>query len=243
MIEHAIKKRRIENNTQEFFILNSNNINNYKYSNPINLIIINTNYRFENIFLETIINGGMKENVIKIITSDLVISKYIEKISNTFGYLFPTCDTIQVNSFNNDFTNLSTIIDNLKIVKNLEYNLDEHIFINNNPDNSYLCFIGLLLTGYLTNIKNITIRNKTNMYNFNDFISRKIIQDDIINKHNSYQINLIYKARGFENIHTEEGNFLAHNKYINLINFKFIDFNEKMILNDILINVNQKHVC
>jgi hypothetical protein len=237
MYESINKKRRIENNIQDFFILNMNNVYNYKDTNPINLIIINTSYNFDNNFLKTIINGGMKENVYKIITSDIVIIKYVEKFSCNFQYLFPMCDSIQINSFDNNYMNISSIIDNLQIITNLEYILDDHIFLNCKFKDYYLHFIGMLLTGYLVNIKNITIRVKTNIDNFNDFIINKIIQDDIVQKHNSYSIGLI-KQKKIENVCYENG-VVVQNKYVNLINFKLIDYYGKVILNDTLINLNQ----
>ena len=233
------ERRRIENNiTQEYFILNLNNMSNYKDSNPINLIIINTSNIFNDIFLEVILNGGMKENVKKIITLDLVILRYIEKIIGVFGKLFPQCDTIQINSFDNIYTDISNIIDRLKIIKNIEYNLDEHIFINYEFKNEYMYFIGAVLTGFLINIKNIIIRNKTNINDFNNFITEKIIQENIVEKHNEYSLNFI-KNNGFENI-CLFNNQIISNKYTNLIKFIFIDFYGNIIINDTLINLNQK---
>lgn len=231
------KKRRIVNDLHEIFILNANNIDNYKEANPINLIIINTNYVFENNFLEIIINGKQKNNVKKIITSDLVITKYFGKILKDFEYLFPSCDTIQVNTFDNNCEKISRIIDCLGVVKNLEYILDDHIFINYEFRNLYWFFIGSLLNGFLVNIKNIILRNKVDTDNFNDFITNKITKFDIINKNNLYVLNFLIKNK-FENF-CFQNNVIESNKYINLVNFKFIDFYGNIMLDGNLININQ----
>lgn len=200
-------------NYYDIFILNINNHENFINSNPINLIIINTSYNYSKIFLSIIFCSGIKSNVKKIMTTDSIIKKYFFN-ENDFKKIFPNCNTIQVNSFDNNFFNIPLIIDNLEIVEKIEYNLDDNIFVND-IFNKYYYFFESILTSYLSNIKCLVIKNKTNINDFNNFIIKTIQRTNIISKKYN-KPNYIY------------------NKSINLLNFIFIDYNNKIIINEIL---------
>jgi len=124
------KKRRLFYNVDnvDIFILNINNIENYKLVDPDELIIINSSNEYSNIFFQTICKGGTKFNVKKIITSDSAITEYIKYIEQNFELLYPNCHTIQINSYTNNFFLISRIIDDLNIIKNLEYVLNDYVF-------------------------------------------------------------------------------------------------------------------
>ena len=80
------KKRRLFYNVNniDIFILNMNNLDNYKLVDPDELILINSSNEYSNIFYQTICEGGTKFNVKKIITYDSVITEYIKYIEQNF---------------------------------------------------------------------------------------------------------------------------------------------------------------
>ena len=214
LLKISIDINYVENDNHcNIFILNINNHENFINSNPINLIIINTSYNYSKKFLSMIFCSGIKSNVKKIITTDSIIKKYFFN-ENDFKKIFPNCNTIQVNSFDNNFFNIPLIIDNLEIIEKIEYNLDDNIFVNN-IFTKYYYFFESILTSYLANIKYLVIKNKTNINDFNNFIIKTIQRTNIISKKYN-KPNYIY------------------NKSVNLLNFIFIDYNNKIIINEIL---------
>ena len=108
------KKKQIEIEP-DIFVLTTSNIINYIYSNPDELIIINSSFNYSQSFFQSIIDGGIKSNVKKIITSDSVVVKYLANIDKRFTSLFPNCKSIQINSLENNFILISRIIDDLVI--------------------------------------------------------------------------------------------------------------------------------
>lgn len=230
------KKRRLCNdnntNSDDIFVLNMNNLDNYKLSNPNELIIINSSTEYSEIFYSTIINGGIKSNIKKIITLDLVITKYIKYMEQQFILLFPNCFTIQVNSFSNEFYLISQIIDNFKIIKNIEYILNDYIFLNNSIYR-YNFFTKSIFTGSLSNILSIKIINnitqdidccigKKIISNIVDFDQIENINKSLLNDIIQYQINdcNVNKIL-FEYIDTKMNIHIKKNIY-NIINIDFL---------------------
>ena len=228
-----IKKKRIEYN---IFILNASNTFNYKYSNPDELIIIDTSYNYSKVLLQSIIDGGTKLNVKKITTSDSVIIKYFAGIEKTFSILFPNCFTIQINSFLNDFIIISHIIDDLTIVKNVEYKLNDYVFIHNSAS-KYKYFYEFFFTSSLANIKYVKITNDIDDNKTNCVIEKNIISNiivpSIIDKKNETQIDYIKKYNidklhinniYFEYVDNKRNVYFTKN-VINVANIDFIDDN------------------
>lgn len=151
------KRKRIES-CLETFVLNTMNTHNYYHTDPDELIIIDTSENYIKKILQSIVCGGIKQNVKKIITSDSVIVKYFACIEKLFSILYPNCLTIQVNSFSNNFSTISTIIDNFTIVENIEYKLNNYVFMNNSVI-KYKYFFESFFTGSLSNIKYVKIIN------------------------------------------------------------------------------------
>jgi hypothetical protein len=227
-IINSNKKRRInedENTNPNVFILNNYNMSNYYLSNPDILIIVNTSSIFSQEFLLSIINGGKKLNITKIITSDSVITRYISYINNMFKNLFPNCKTIRINSTNNDFSNISYIIDDIEIIQNIEYVLDDYVFFNNSIF-KYDTFTKTFFTGNLLNIKNVKIINNISV-NSECLITKKIINNIIdfnfIEKSNKKQLDIVHKHNiGKENI--------------NNISLEYYDTKENKSLYSVVVN-------
>lgn len=227
------KKKKIEVEVEvevDTFILNSSTTNNYINSNPDELIIIYSSYEYSHSFIRSIIDGGIKPNVKKIITSDSVIVKYLIIIEKLFSQLFPNCKTIQINSFSNDFILISHIIENLLIVENIEYKLNDYILIHNSIT-KYNNFFHSFFTGNLSNIKNVKIindidENKTKCYvEKNEIIN--IISQNIIEKKNNSQFDYIRK-------------FNINKSRINNIYFEYIDNKRKIYFSKYIINIINK---
>jgi hypothetical protein len=229
------KKKRIEIELNTFVLTTSNTIN-YIYSNPDELIIVNSSFNYHQPFLQSIIDGGIKLNVKKIITSDSVVVKYLANIEKMFSSLFPNCKTIQINSFENEFVLISRIIDDLVIVENIEYKLNDYILLYNSIL-KYKYFYVSFFTYSLANIKYVKItndidENKTNCVIEKNQITNIIIPNTIdkknklqiesINKHNTDKssINNLY----FEYIDNKRNVFFSKN-IINIVNIDFIEDN------------------
>jgi hypothetical protein len=205
------KKIRLYDNV-DIFILNMNNLDNYKLIDPNELIIINSSNEYSNIFYQTIVEGGTKTNVKKIITSDSIISEYIKYIEQEFQFLFPNCDTIQISSYTNNFMLISRIIDDLNIIKNIEYILNDYVFFKNSIFN-YIYFTKSFFTGSLSNISFIKIINnitKETKCSIEKKILENIIDFNIIEEMNKSQLNDIKKYK-------------LGNSCINNILFEYID--------------------
>ena len=220
------KKKRIEIE-QYVFILNTSNATNYIYSNPNELIIVNSSFNYSESFMCSIIDGGVKLNVKKIITSDLVIAKYFANIDKIFSSLFPNCKTIQINSFKNDFISISHIIDNLMIIENIEYKLNDYVFINGSIA-KYKCFYDTFFTGNLVNIKYVIIINDINENETNCCVEKNqiinIIDSNIIDKKNKLQFDLINK-------------YNIDKFHINNLHFEYIDNKRKVYFSKNIINI------
>lgn len=232
-IDYFASKKIIEYNT---FVLNASNIFNYKYSNPNELIIIDSSFNYSKELLQSIIDGGVKPNVKKIITSDSVIVKYFTDIEKTFQILFPNCLTIQINSFSNEYVIISRIIDDLTIVENIEYILNNYVFIHNSTF-KYKYFYELFFTNSLANIKNVKITNDIDDSKTSCVIEKNIITNiiipSIIDKKNKTLIDYIKKYNidksHINNIYFEYVDNIRNvyfSKYIlNVANIDFIDDN------------------
>jgi hypothetical protein len=218
------KKKRIELNT---FVLNASNIFDYKYSNPDEFIIIDLSFDYSKVLLETIINGGTKHNIKKIITSDSVIVKYFMGIEKTFSTLFPNCCTIQINSFSNDYITISRVIDDLIMVVNVEYKLNDYVFVHNSAT-KYQYFFESFFTGSLANIKCVKIFNDIDDSKTNCLIEKNVITNiivpSIIDKKNSTQFEYIKK-------------YNIDKSYINNIHFEYVDNRRNIYFSKYIINV------
>lgn len=207
----------IENNIEidtdiDIFILNRDNLENYKYVDPNELLIIDTSYDYSNIFYKTIIEGGIKSNVKKIITSDLVIRKYFFYIEQEFELYFPYCDTIHIYTLSNDFILISGIIDDLKIIKNIEYILDNNVFFNNSVI-KYNNFTKSFFIGSLSNISFVKIINKITKET-DCTVERKIIENIIdFNEIDNKNKSQLYNIKKYN----------IDNMYINNILLEYID--------------------
>lgn len=221
---HKIKKKRIEVNT---FVLNASNIFNYKYSNPDELIIIDTSFNYSKVLIQSIIDGGAKHNIKKIITTDSVIVKYFMSIEKTFSTLFPNCETIQVNSFSNDYVLISRVIDDLIIVVNVEYKLNNYVFIHNSAT-KYKYFYESFFTGSLANIKYVKITNDIDYSKTNCAIEKNIITNiiipNVIDIKNETQVEYIKK-------------YNINKSYINNLYFEYVDNKRNMYFSKYIINV------
>lgn len=218
------KKKRIELNT---FVLNTSNIFNYTKSNPDELIIIDTSFNYSKSLLQTIIDGGTKQNVKKITTSDSVIVKYFTCIEKMFQILFPNCKTMHINSFSNNYFIISRVIDDLMVVENVEYRLNNYVFIYNSTP-KYKFFYESFFTGSLANIKNVKIINDIDDSKTSCVIEKNIIANiivpSIIDKKNSIQLDYIKK-------------YNVDKSHINNIYFEYVDNKRNVYFSKYIINV------
>jgi hypothetical protein len=222
-IENPNKKRKINTSV---FILNRDSLDDYYLINPDELIIIYSSNKYSHQFMETIIKAGTKANIQKIITSDSVIIKYIKYIENIFENLFPNCKTIKINSLENDFNLISRIIDDIKIIKNIEYTINDYIYYNDSSY-KYKFFTNSFLTGNLVNIKYIKIINNINIEptcTIEKKIINNIIDFDLIEKNNKLQLDTIIK-------------YNISSKSINYIYFEYIDKQKNIYYNTRIINI------
>lgn len=218
-------------NDIDIFILNMNNLLNYKLVNPNELIIINSSNEYSNIFYQTIVEGGKKTNVKKIITSDSVITEYIKYIEPNFELLFPNCKTIQINSYSNNFSLISRIIDDLKIIKKIEYVLNDNIFIKNSIFN-YIYFTKSFFTGGLSNISFVKIIN--NITKETECSVEKKIISSIIDLNYIEEINKLQ----YENIKKYKlDNSCINNTVLEYIDVKMNIYVKKYIYNIIDIDL------
>lgn len=219
------KKKRIEVNT---FILNTSNLFNYVYSNPDELIIIDTSFNYSKELLKSIIDGGIKPNIKKITTSDSVIVKYFICIEKMFSTLYPNCKTIQINSFSNDYFIISRVIDDLMVVENVEYKLNNYVFIHNSQS-KYKYFYESFFTGSLANIKYVKIINNIDDDKTNCIIEKNIITNiivpSIIDIKNETQVEYIKK-------------YNITKSQINNIYFEYIDNKRNVYFSKYIINVS-----
>lgn len=235
--ENLYKKRKISIDKElnfikipqiNTFILNSNNINEYKNINPDELIIIYSSENYSKKFLQSIIDGGIKNNIKKIITSDSVIIKYLDKIGDKFLNLFPNCQILRINSLANDFVLISRIINNLKIVNNIEYILNDCVFFNNSVL-KYKHFFYLFFSCDLSNLKYIKIIN--NIKNLSDCEVEKNIILNIVN------IKKIEKKNNIQNYIISKYNTKKEN--IHNINLEYVDIKRNISINEKIINIKE----
>lgn len=210
----------------DIFILNMNNLNSYKLVDPDELIIINTSYEYSNIFYQTIFEGKTKINVKKIITSDSIVTEYIKYNEQKFELIFPNCETIQINSHTNNFLLISRIIDDLMIIKNVEYVLNDYVFFRNSIY-KYIYFTKSFFTGGLSNITFIKIIN--NITNETKCSIEKKIVDNIIDFN---QIEEINKSQ-LDDIKK----YKIDNSSINNILLKYIDKKKNIYIYKNIINI------
>lgn len=219
------KKRKINQNQNEF-VLNNINCQYYKFINPEELIIIDSpnNYLYD--LLKTIIDGGTKLNIKKIITSDSVIIKYFGHIGEQFKILFPNCSCLQINSLENNFVSISQIIDKLTIIRTIEYIFNDFIFFSNSII-KYKYFTEAFFTCYLSNIKHIKIINKitfTPICRVENNIITSIINWNLIEKKNQLTLNEIKNL-----------NFKSTS--INSIFLEYFDSKNNIYINTNVINI------
>ena len=237
----------------DIFILNKNSVSEFANINPIELIIINTDFCYSSDFFNYLNNifPDSKSNTKKIITSDSVVVKYFNYLDKKFNQIFPNCNTIVINTFENNFTSISKILDDLEI-KNVEYNLDYHTLMNNSIYN-YKYFFDNFFNGSISNIENIIIRNRINCEDYNyqfDSIDiniiNTIITKDKINQQNNNQINNIIKLDISDKCYIDKHNLSTENnfnpKYINLLNIKYIDDKNNIVILDKIINIKQNQL-
>jgi hypothetical protein len=225
------KKRRLYYNVDnisdvDIFILNMNNLDNYKSIDPDELILVNSSNEYSNIFYQTICEGGTKFNVKKIITTDSVITEYIKYIEQKFELLYPNCHIIQICSYTNNFLLISRIIDDLKIIKNIEYVLNDYVFFKNSIS-KYIYFTKSFFTGNLSNISFIKIINNITIET-NCTVEKKIVENIInfnqIDEINKSQLNNIKKYK-------------LYNSSINNILFEYIDKKNNLHIKKIIHNI------
>lgn len=241
-MEIFANKKICRTKSVDIFILNKNSIDEFEQINPTELIIINTDYIYSSNFFSSInnINPITKSNTKKIITSDIIIDTYFNYLDKKIYQLFPNCTTIIVNSFQNNFFNISKILDDLEF-KNVEYILDSHVFLNDSIYR-YKYFFESFFYGTISNIKNVIIRNNID-YNENkvDTVIKNIIKtfitNDKIMKMNTSQINNIIRWNLFDKCILDKKKF--NPKYINLMNIKYIDKNNNILIVDSIINIKE----
>ncbi len=225
--EHKNKKIKILDEI-DIFIFTVDTIEKYKFVNPTELIIIYTSYDYSQKILNGIYKGGIKTNVKKIITCDSVLVKYLSCLDDKFKIFFPNCNKIQINSFENYFTTIVRILDDFEIIRFLEYNLDDNIVIKNCVQN-YNFFFEFILTGNISNIKHIKIKNNIKLQ-IECSIDKKIIYNLInhekINKKNKNTYKLIIENN-------------IDKKYRNNVCLEYIDVLNSIFIKDIILNIKQ----
>lgn len=235
---------------EDLFILNKSSIEEFEYSNPKTLIIVNTNFIFDTIFLNCInnLNPQNKTNTIKIITSDLVISKYFTYLDKKISDLFPNFELLIINSFDNSYLLISDILDELKVI-NVEYNLDYNIHLTNSIY-LYEHFFDKFFHGTYKHLKNITIKNNICQNDSNlDTVELKIINNlismDKIKNKNKKVFNFIKDWCPINKCFIYYDNSLDYYhqiynlKYINLLNLKYIDIKNNNIICSDLLNIKE----
>lgn len=227
----------------DVFILNKNSICDFDKINPIELIIVNTDYSYSPDFFSSIndINPHTKSNTEKIITSDIIIIMYFNYLDKKIYQLFPNCTTIVINTFQNNFLNISKILDDLEI-KNVEYVLDSHVFFNDSIYH-YENFFESFFIGTISNIKNVTIKNKINydkksQNTMVENILQTFITEDKINKNNIQQINNIVGWKLIDKCMLDKQTF--NSKYINLMNIEYVDKNNNVLISNKIINIKER---
>ncbi len=230
--ENPSKIRKIENTV---FILNRNSMDDYYFANPTELIIVYSFNNYSHQFMQTIIKAGLKSNVKKIITSDSVIIKYIKQIENMFETFFPNCKTIQINALENDFNLITRILDDIEIIKNIEYVLNDSIYYSNSFY-KYKFFTQSILTGNLLNIKYIKIINNITTEpkcSIEKNIVNNIVDFELIDKNNKLQLDLIKKYDissksinyiCFDYVNKQKNEYFNVN-LINIVNIDFLNYN------------------
>jgi hypothetical protein len=225
--KHKNKKIKILDEI-DIFIFSSETIEKYKYINPTELIIIYTSYDYSPEIYSGIYKGGIKTNVKKIITTDSVLVNYLSFLDNEFKTFFPNCNIIQINSFESYFLTIIKILDDFETIKYLEYNLDDNIIIRNCIKN-YNLFSDFILTGKISNIKHIKIKNNIT-HKIECLIENKIIFNLIsyekIKKKNDYTQDIIVKNN-------------IDNKYVNEIYLEYIDIKNSIFIKDYILNIKQ----
>ena len=249
-MDSNLNKKNCRIKSTDVFVLNKNSLCEFVNINPIELIIINTDFLYSNDFFQCLNNiiPDNKYNTRKIITSDLVIVTYFKFLNKKLNQIFPNCDTIVINSFENKFISISNILDDLA-VKNIEYNLDNYTLMSNSIYN-YKYFFDSFFTDSISNIENITIRNKINCehsdYQINTIsenIINTIITKDKINQKNNNQINNIIKwgisDKCFVGKNYLFGEYIFNFKHINILNIKYIDIKNNILISDKIINIKE----
>ena len=215
------KKQKIEQTSANMFVLNNNSYQDYKYIDPVILIIILNepiNQYISNKYYNILTKNGIKYNITKIITSENFVFNYMNIITEQFSIIYPNCNCIQVNNLYNQFENINTIINNLKIITSIEYVLNDYIYMSNSFM-KYDNFIETIFSNNISNIKNYKIINDINYKDIPDnnpaYIKKKIdsiITIDKINTHN----NLVNDK--INNLLT-----LVYLSLINTISFEYVD--------------------
>lgn len=236
MNERPIKKLCIMNSSTNF-IFSKDSLDNYEKSNPQILIIINSSFSFSHYFLNKLFEGNTKTNVNKIITSDSVVVRYINVMVRHFADLFPNCKTIQVNSFENNFESIFEIIDSIKCVTNIEFNITDSV-VESNEFYKYKNFFDILCAKNFHNIKSICIRNKiTNHPKFRNIFNVL----DVKNKIN-YATNIRYEELKKNNKHSHNFELFELFELLckfpnqtNITNIRYIDCVGNVIVNENLL--------
>lgn len=161
-----------------------------------------------------------------------------------FETLFPNCQTIQINSFEHDYSCIFNIIDRLRIIEKIEYNIG-----NNGSDEIYFSykyknFFDSLLSKNLYSIKIITINNKLSEHkDFANLFDVKKIKSQI-NFINNQKYAKLKDASEMRNAYFSDKNpiffalELEESPYkINAIKFNLIDASGNVLLNENLINL------
>ena len=234
----------------DIFILNKNSVCELEKINPVELLIINTDYFYSPDFFYSLnnINPDTKSNTTKIITSDIIITMYFNYLDKKIYQLFPNCTTIVIYSFQNIFSNISKILDDLEI-KNVEYILDSNVFLSNSIY-YYHYFFESFFNGKISNIKNVIIKNQIMDYNKNiddnkniqdtviENILKTLITKEKINKKNTGQINNIVDWDLIDKCMLDKTTF--NPKYINLMNIEYNDKNNNILIVDKIINIKEQ---
>lgn len=246
-------KKICKTKTVDTFILNKNSIEEFEQINPITLIIIYTNFIFDNIFFNCInnLNPHNKTNTIKIITSDLVISKYFYYLDKKINELFFNFKTLVINSFDNSFLLVSDILDDLEIM-NVEYNLDYNIHLTNSIY-LYDHFFDKFFHSTYKYLKNITIKNNicndlTNLDTVEIKIINNLITMDKIKNKNKKVFNFIKNWEPINKyfIYYDNSFDFYYQIYnlnnINLLNLKYIDMKNNIVIQCALLNIKEDNL-